>query len=730
MSFISFIKEGAADQSIIDNSALASTHNVKNIGGEGGARLAQYLINDCFGLSSIVLIIWLFVISIKSFYRKIKIKVLDFTLKSAISLVVVSLIVGFFTINLSSHFNWGGYHGKIVNDFIHNFIGQTGAIILCLLLIGIFVILCLSDIIKWLYKIQKIKEQRRQEALVLQQEEVLKEKRVQQMSLLSDDDTSNRENVDDNKEETINNQLSFSEDYDISDEIDNNISEILEEEVLATQEDTYSILEDNEIAEKMTVNVNNIAEADNLDKKPEVYDPTAELSRYKFPSYDLLNQINSKISVDEAEQIENKERIRKTLLDFNIPITSIEATVGPTVTLYEVRPDNGIKISKIRGLVDDIALSLAATGVRIIAPIPGKGTVGIEVANRDPQTVSMRTIITSKKFQENKYELPIALGSTISNEVCMADLSKMPHLLVAGATGQGKSVGLNTIITSLLYSKHPAELKFVLIDPKMVEFSLYSKLEKHYLAKLPDSEEAIITDTQKVVATLNSLCQEMDDRYSLLMKCGARTIKEYNSKFIKFSVNKTTGLSWFYIFEGFFLEGDVAVTRQVSANNSGVRFTNGYSFPVSSFQGTIQAIISLICFLMVLIDYKKGRTIAYCLLFTLLVHNVIAMAVTRMLTAIPGIMTSFVSLFTVTLLSKFYRKEAENSISDYVTGLFNRRKFVTDAEIYVSEKTPFYLANVAVRDFAKIVDSYGLKAGDYVLKVIAERISGRLEKQT
>ena len=421
VSFISFIKEGAADQSIIDNSALASTHNVKNIGGEGGARLAQYLINDCFGLSSIVLIIWLFVISIKSFYRKIKIKVLDFTLKSAISLVVVSLIVGFFTINLTSHFNWGGYHGKIINEFIHNFIGQTGAIILCLLLIGIFVILCLSDIIKWLYKIQKFKEQRRQEALVLQHEEVLKEKRVQQMSLLSDDDTSNRENVDDKKEETINNQLSFSEDYDISDEIDNNISEILEEEVLAAQEDTYSILEDNEIAEKMTVNVNNIAEADNLDKKPEVYDPTAELSRYKFPSYDLLNQINSKISVDEAEQIENKERIRKTLLDFNIPITSIEATVGPTVTLYEVRPDNGIKISKIRGLVDDIALSLAATGVRIIAPIPGKGTVGIEVANRDPQTVSMRTIITSKKFQENKYELPIALGSTISNEVCMAD---------------------------------------------------------------------------------------------------------------------------------------------------------------------------------------------------------------------------------------------------------------------------------------------------------------------
>lgn len=540
ISFISFIKEGATDQSIVNNSAIASTPKVNNLSGEGGARLSQFLINDCFGLSSIVLIIWLFVISIKSFYKNNKIKVIDFTIKSIISLVVMSLVIGFITTNLTSHFNWGGYHAKVINNFIHDFLGQTGAIIMCLLFIGILVILCLSDIIKWLHKLQKIIEQRRQEALVLQQEEEMKENRVRQMSTLSDDDSSINVN-EEYKEETTNNQLSFSEDYDISDEIDNSLLNNTENEVIMTNNQNNEIAKEVDNNEKMTVNVNDIAEADNLDLKPKVYDPTAELSRYKFPSYDLLYQINSKISVDEAEQIENKERIRKTLLDFNIPITSIEATVGPTVTLYEVRPDNGIKISKIRGLVDDIALSLAATGVRIIAPIPGKGTVGIEVANRDPQTVAMRTIITSKKFQENKYELPIALGSTISNEVCMADLSKMPHLLVAGATGQGKSVGLNTIITSLLYSKHPAELKFVLIDPKMVEFSLYSKLENHYLAKLPDSEEAIITDTQKVVATLNSLCQEMDDRYSLLMKCGARTIKEYNSKFINRVLNPEKG---------------------------------------------------------------------------------------------------------------------------------------------------------------------------------------------
>ena len=418
VSFISFIKEGAADQSIIDNSALASTHNVKNIGGEGGARLAQYLINDCFGLSSIVLIIWLFMISIKSFYRKSKIKVLDFTLKSVISLIVVSLIVGFFTINISSHFNWGGYHGKIANEFIHDFIGQTGAIILCLLLIGIFVILCLSDIIKWLYKTQKIKEQRRQEALAIQQEEELKEKMVQQMSLLSDDNTSNKENVDNNKEETINNRLSFSEDYDISDEIDNNISENLEEEVIVAQEDTNNIHEVYDMAEKMTVNVNNIAEADNLDKKPEVYDPTAELSRYKFPSYDLLNQINSKISVDEAEQIENKERIRKTLLDFNIANNRLIA-----VNVFSP-PDKS-----------EIVVSFLPGGDAIIStPVSNKlfGSVNLSEAFpplNNSLNVSLKCLFTISKVVLKSLAITLSISDIISKSVFSA-LTKSSRCLI------------------------------------------------------------------------------------------------------------------------------------------------------------------------------------------------------------------------------------------------------------------------------------------------------------
>lgn len=263
----------------------------------------------------------------------------------------------------------------------------------------------------------------------------------------------------------------------------------------------------------------------------EPFDHRAELSRYRFPTIGLLEERESGPMIDMAEQQANKERIEKTLLDYKIPISKIEATVGPTVTLYEIVPAEGVRISQIKRLEDDIALSLAALGIRIIAPIPGKGTVGIEVPNREPRTVSMRSVITSKKFQECKMALPMAMGATISNDIFIADLAKMPHLLVAGATGMGKSVGLNTIIASLLYKKHPTELKFVLVDPKMVEFSLYSKLERHYLAKLPGQGDAIITDMRDVITTLNSLCQEMDDRYELLRDANVRSLEEYNKKF-------------------------------------------------------------------------------------------------------------------------------------------------------------------------------------------------------
>ena len=289
-------------------------------------------------------------------------------------------------------------------------------------------------------------------------------------------------------------------------------------------------IEINEVKEEETLSTNDI------EKKLEDlgdYDPTLELSNYRIPSIEILkNYGNGKIEIDKSDLEEKKDKIVETLGHYKIGITSISATVGPTITLYEIVPNAGIRISKIKNLEDDIALSLAAEGIRIIAPIPGKGTVGIEVPNKNKTTVSMLEVLKSEKFQDNKMELPIAFGKTISNETFVVDLTKMPHLLMAGATGQGKSVGLNVILTSLLYKKHPAEIKFVLVDPKKVELTLFNKIEKHFLAKLPDSEEAIITDTKKVINTVNSLCIEMDERYELCKKAQCRNIKEYNTKFI------------------------------------------------------------------------------------------------------------------------------------------------------------------------------------------------------
>ena len=272
------------------------------------------------------------------------------------------------------------------------------------------------------------------------------------------------------------------------------------------------------------------------------YNPRLDLEFYHFPTLDLLNTYqNNEPDIDMEEQNANKNRIIKVLRSFGIEISSIKASVGPTITLYEITPAEGVRISKIRNLEDDIALSLSALGIRIIAPIPGKGTIGIEVPNANPHIVPMSSILSSKKFQETTYDLPVALGKTITNEVFMVDLAKAPHMLVAGATGQGKSVGLNAIVTSLLYKKHPSELKFVIIDPKKVEFAIYAPIERHFLAKLPDASDAIITDVTKVVQTLNSLCVEMDNRYKLLQSAGCRNIKEYNAKFINRQLNPENG---------------------------------------------------------------------------------------------------------------------------------------------------------------------------------------------
>jgi S-DNA-T family DNA segregation ATPase FtsK/SpoIIIE len=278
-----------------------------------------------------------------------------------------------------------------------------------------------------------------------------------------------------------------------------------------------------------------------VDKIMEDYDPRLDLSRYKFPPVSILKEHKSETAFDNTEVFENKENIIKTLGDHKISIKSISATIGPTVTLYEIVPERGVRLARIKSLEDDIALNLSALGIRIIAPIPGRGTVGIEVPNKKPEIVSMRSLITSKAFQETKFDIALALGRTITNEPYIVDLTKMPHLLVAGATGQGKSVGINAIITSILYKKHPAEVKFVLIDPKRVELPLYTKIERHFLAKLPGEEDAIITDTQKVINTLNSLCIEMDNRLELLKAAQSRNIKEYNEKFISRKLSPEKG---------------------------------------------------------------------------------------------------------------------------------------------------------------------------------------------
>ncbi|MBS1544120.1 MAG: DNA translocase FtsK 4TM domain-containing protein [Bacteroidetes bacterium] len=282
--------------------------------------------------------------------------------------------------------------------------------------------------------------------------------------------------------------------------------------------------------------------AEQLVEQQGFYDPALDLKNYKFPPLELLNEYDTaKVQVTQEELNQNKDKIIATLVNFKIGIQSIKATIGPTVTLYEIVPDAGIKISRIKNLEDDIALSLSALGIRIIAPIPGKGTIGIEVPNKNREMVGIRSVLSTVAFQKTEKELPVALGKTISNEVLVIDLAKMPHLLVAGATGQGKSVGLNVILTSLLYKRHPSQLKFVLVDPKKVEMSLFSKIERHYLAKLPNSEEAIITDTKKVVNTLNSLCIEMENRYEMLKEAGAKNLKEYNAKFIARKLNPKEG---------------------------------------------------------------------------------------------------------------------------------------------------------------------------------------------
>ncbi len=525
---ISFFNVGDADQSKVLNNEISisntQTESVENAGGVLGAYLSNMLMTEWLGLGSFVLIFYIGALGITlvNWYR---FKFWSLTFKCLILAITASIVIGFLTLGTESSMFLGGKHGFYVNQYLLTMTGFWGMLGINFVLVSLIILIFFNDIrniyIAYRKAIEERLERQRQEKEEQDAEKAKVEESLQNSII---------DGKDDNQTNTEESSLDFDTD-----------SETINDDIIDGQEhNNHEITISGSDNVDMAITVNDIEQAEEINTN--IYDPTAELSRYKFPSIDLLHERDvKKNSVDQQEQEENKERITKTLNDYGIPISNIKATVGPTVTLYEIIPAEGVRIAKIKRLEDDIALSLAALGIRIIAPIPGKGTIGIEVPNKEPQTVSIRSIIASRKYQESKYDLPMAMGSTISNDVFIADLAKMPHLLVAGATGMGKSVGLNTIIASLLYKKHPAELKFVLIDPKMVEFSLYSKLERHYLAKLPEEEEAIITDPTKVVATLNSLCIEMDNRYNLLRDANVRSIKEYNAKFTNKRLNPEKG---------------------------------------------------------------------------------------------------------------------------------------------------------------------------------------------
>ncbi len=564
VSLAGFFFTGGMDQSLIDKETRELVTNpdivVGNPGRKLGAYLSDLLVNRWFGVSSFIFCYLLFIIGLgimgrplKSLGKKI---ILSFVL-----VIWISLLLGYiFNFVPSGYVFPGGAHGYFVCFWLNSFIGEIGT--LFLLLVSFAVILffgfenafnkCVTMVKAYFARKAQRKEERRmaREAAAAQREMKTEqpENETEDTNLSPENEIITEAPTEDEFYSNVTEKEPIEEDD--TEEITSLVTVNNQVELPLNDEDREDIRQDTEtITPPATDDIELTVMADKLEEQltknlmPDTeYDPTLDLSNYQYPPLDLLEEYASSASKVTAEELEeNKNTIVETLRQYKIEITKIKATIGPTVTLYEIVPAPGIKISKIKNLEDDIALSLAALGIRIIAPIPGAGTIGIEVPNQKPEIVSMRGVIASKKFQESKYALPVALGRTISNEPYTFDLAKMPHLLVAGATGQGKSVGLNAIITSLLYKKHPSQLKFVMVDPKKVELSIYSVIEKHFLAKLPDAEEAIITDNDKVVATLNSLCIEMDSRYDLLKLAHVRNIKEYNEKFVKRQLNPNNG---------------------------------------------------------------------------------------------------------------------------------------------------------------------------------------------
>jgi len=533
-AFISYFSTGAADQSMIESPRegefLNQNGEFQNACGSIGAKASWFFIKRCFGLPAFLIPVFLILLSI-NLMRAYKVNLLKWFLCLAIimiwsSVTLATFLNPFFT---GLHFNPGGDHGQAAKEAVEGLVGAPGLTFLLAVTAVAFLTYLSAETIFFIRKLFNPLHY------------------LKKIPMTVNVGNGDGDAGQDNGIDTL-------EDPTVFDNPETQTVEFDHEEPMpvytptSSKPDTTPIKTTDEV--EMTVET---GEKEENAKGKEVaaygdistpYDPKRDLENYHYPTLDLLKKYDDdgKPYIDMAEQTANKNRIVDVLRNFGVEISSIKATVGPTITLYEITPAPGVRISKIRNLEDDIALSLSALGIRIIAPIPGKGTIGIEVPNAKPSIVSMESILNSKKFQETTMDLPCAVGKTITNEVFMFDLAKAPHLLVAGATGQGKSVGLNAIITSLLYKKHPAELKIVLVDPKKVEFSIYSSIEKHFLAKVPDDgEEPIITDVTKVIRTLNSLCKEMDTRYDLLKMAGARNLKEYNKKFIDRQLNPEHG---------------------------------------------------------------------------------------------------------------------------------------------------------------------------------------------
>ena len=592
LAFISFFVTGAADQSLLEHPASGELLNpgkaYQNYAGALGARMAEFLINKCFGIAAFFIIVFLIATGMKMM-KAYEIRLRKWFLVCATLMIWFSVALGFLSVLMpetmgSSFLYAGGVHGQNICLWLGSQLGLTGVGLLLLVTAVVIAIYLRRSTMNVVRKVLHPDLKRRQPegngaeeiapvaaaTAATATEEAMKpaepkpqpertEKPVTpepepEMPLTVDEEPEETYEVYEEPEQPETEMETELEEEEKVEEpvkptaeaprserpFESKPSEVRVEEQPAAaakkeEEPVFEISE--ETAEETATE-----EADSRGDLNTPYNPRLDLENYHFPTLDLLNSYtDNSPSIDMIEQNANKDRIIKVLRNFGIEISSIKASVGPTITLYEITPAEGVRISKIRNLEDDIALSLAALGIRIIAPIPGKGTIGIEVPNANPRIVPMQSILNSKKFQETTFDLPVALGKTITNEVFMVDLAKAPHMLVAGATGQGKSVGLNAIVTSLLYKKHPSELKFVIIDPKKVEFAIYAPIEKHFLAKLPDGGDAIITDVTKVVQTLNSLCVEMDQRYDLLKMAGCRTVKEYNAKFIARQLNPNNG---------------------------------------------------------------------------------------------------------------------------------------------------------------------------------------------